>query len=192
MCIDCNEVGFLKKNVKAICSIGQSAKKAADRTKGYIGEKGIGFKSVFKVADIVYISSGTFQFKLDRQKTLGMIAPILEAFPQEQRRQDETQILLKLKGEAELNNINKELDDVQPQLLIFLRKLTKLRIYTPSRRVQFTTERIASNPGFAGGETITTRMRGKINGKYELEYITDILSYAIRYKISQRMNTDLE
>ena len=42
MCIDCNEVGFSKKNVKAICSIGQSTKKAADRTKGFIGERELG------------------------------------------------------------------------------------------------------------------------------------------------------
>ena len=83
-CIDCNEAGFTKENVKAICSIGQSTKKAIDRKKGFIGEKGIGFKSVFKVADVVHISSGPFQFKLDRRETLGMIAPILESFPSTQ------------------------------------------------------------------------------------------------------------
>src|SRR5438874_1854922 len=38
-----NEAGFEEPNVRALCSIGQSSKKKA---AGYIGEKGIGFKSV--------------------------------------------------------------------------------------------------------------------------------------------------
>ena len=39
-----NEVGFQLSNVQSLCSVGQSTKN--DRSQGYIGEKGIGFKSV--------------------------------------------------------------------------------------------------------------------------------------------------
>ena len=42
-----NEVGFAERNVLAICSMGESTKQASDA--GYIGNKGIGFKSVFKL-----------------------------------------------------------------------------------------------------------------------------------------------
>ena len=41
-----NELGFNKRNVDALCSVGDTTKSKQD---GYIGEKGIGFKSVFLV-----------------------------------------------------------------------------------------------------------------------------------------------
>ena len=42
-----NERGFSAENIRALCDIGNSTKKGANR--GYIGNKGIGFKSVFRV-----------------------------------------------------------------------------------------------------------------------------------------------
>jgi hypothetical protein len=38
--VKCNEVGFVEKNVRAICSVGKSHKK---KTIGFIGHKGIGY-----------------------------------------------------------------------------------------------------------------------------------------------------
>ncbi len=49
-------------------------------SEGFIGEKGIGFKSVFKVANVVHVASGHYQFKLDRREPLGMILPRLSTF----------------------------------------------------------------------------------------------------------------
>lgn len=43
-----NEQGFSVENIKALCDIGNSTKKRSGA--GYIGHKGIGFKSVFRVA----------------------------------------------------------------------------------------------------------------------------------------------
>lgn len=57
--VDSNEDGFTENDVRAICSIHQSSKK---QTGGYIGHKGIGFTSVFKVAYKVSIQSGPFCF----------------------------------------------------------------------------------------------------------------------------------
>lgn len=42
-----NEVGFSADNIRALCDIGNSTKKGS--SAGYIGHKGIGFKSVFRV-----------------------------------------------------------------------------------------------------------------------------------------------
>jgi hypothetical protein len=42
-----NERGFSAKNMRALCDIGNSTKKGS--SAGYIGKKGIGFKSVFRV-----------------------------------------------------------------------------------------------------------------------------------------------
>lgn len=42
-----NEQGFSAHNIRALCDVGNSTKKGT--TAGYIGQKGIGFKSVFRV-----------------------------------------------------------------------------------------------------------------------------------------------
>lgn len=42
-----NESGFSAENIRALCDIGSSTKKGSNQ--GYIGNKGIGFKSVFRV-----------------------------------------------------------------------------------------------------------------------------------------------
>ena len=43
-----NEVGFTPANMKALCDVGNSTKSGSGA--GYIGHKGIGFKSVFRVS----------------------------------------------------------------------------------------------------------------------------------------------
>lgn len=42
-----NEVGFSANNIRALCDVGNSTKMG--HNAGYIGKKGIGFKSVFRV-----------------------------------------------------------------------------------------------------------------------------------------------
>ena len=58
-----NETGFSEKNIRAICDVGKSTK---DRnSSGYIGQKGIGFKSVFRITEQPEIHSGGFHIKFD-------------------------------------------------------------------------------------------------------------------------------
>lgn len=45
-----NEQGFSAQNIRALCDVGNSTKKGSN--VGYIGQKGIGFKSVFRVGDL--------------------------------------------------------------------------------------------------------------------------------------------
>ncbi|TGO13902.1 hypothetical protein BTUL_0061g00190 [Botrytis tulipae] len=63
--IDSNEDGFTQRDIKAICSIGESTKASI---QGYIGEKGIGFKSVFNVAYKVHIQSEPYSFAFEYRK----------------------------------------------------------------------------------------------------------------------------
>lgn len=181
--VDCNEVGFDKANVEALCRIGASTKKEKERTKGYIGEKGIGFKSIFKVADTVYISSMGYAFKFNRRGVLGMIVPIIEAFPPEHLKVGQTQTFLEIKGYAEFNDIRTELKKLEPQILIFLRKICKLVIYTRlmgERR--FEIRRLNQDGNFDGKETaILTSICSKGNKNTEDRYI-----------IVRRMETTLE
>ena len=44
-----NELGFIAKNIRDLCDVSNSTKKGSNA--GYIGQKGIGFKSVFWVTD---------------------------------------------------------------------------------------------------------------------------------------------
>ncbi|GFH15830.1 DUF3883 domain-containing protein [Haematococcus lacustris] len=44
-----NEVGFSEANLRALCDVGRSTKA---NVSGYIGQKGIGFKSVFRVREV--------------------------------------------------------------------------------------------------------------------------------------------
>ena len=60
----CNEKGFTPENVFAICYAAASTKERRKSAKTFIGEKGIGFKSIFAVAESVEIHSGDYHFEL--------------------------------------------------------------------------------------------------------------------------------
>ncbi|CAD7944061.1 unnamed protein product, partial [Amoebophrya sp. A120] len=62
------ELGFREKDVRALCDIAQSTKK----NKKFIGHKGVGFKSVFKVTSTPVIHSGEFSFHFDANALNGL------------------------------------------------------------------------------------------------------------------------
>lgn len=68
------QVGFSEQNVRALCDVGNSTKQ---HKVGYIGQKGIGFKSVFKVTDVAEIHSNGFHISFDliQHQSLGYILP---------------------------------------------------------------------------------------------------------------------
>ena len=69
-----NEVGFFERHIRTICNVGQSTKKA--NQSGYIGQKGIGFKSVFRISDTPHVHSNGFHFMFDiRSGPVGYILP---------------------------------------------------------------------------------------------------------------------
>ncbi|KAJ7655660.1 hypothetical protein DFH06DRAFT_1046179 [Mycena polygramma] len=135
-----NETGFRENQVRAICRIGTSTKNSS---LGYIGEKGIGFKSVFKVADKVFISSGPYKFFFDKLLELGMLTPCwAEDCP---GLKDWTQFTLHLSDEIDKEHLEGYLRDVDPTLLMFLRKLRRLDIRLND--ASFVVERLDSDSG---------------------------------------------
>ncbi|CAL4936546.1 unnamed protein product [Urochloa decumbens] len=69
-----NERGFSAENIRALCDIGNSTKKGSNQ--GYIGNKGIGFKSVFRVTDAPEIHSNGFHVKFDiTDGQIGFVLP---------------------------------------------------------------------------------------------------------------------
>lgn len=125
--IDSNENGFTIPDVKAICSTGDSTKAVV---QGFIGEKGIGFKSVFRVASKVHIQSGPFSFYFLHENDgdgLGMVTPINEEhtyLPNDVR----TRISLTIKESVDFRDIKSEIDDIPDTLLLFLKKLRSITI----------------------------------------------------------------
>jgi hypothetical protein len=113
--------------VEALCRVGQSTKKGGDNVTRYVGEKGIGFKSVFKAADVVWISSGNYSFKFDKNEQLGMIAPIWEAFPVAVK-PGFTSLYLKLSDGYNRRGLVDELRSLDSRLLIFLRRLRSITV----------------------------------------------------------------
>ncbi|TKY59983.1 hypothetical protein E2542_SST17078 [Spatholobus suberectus] len=69
-----NERGFSAQNMRALCDVGNSTKKGSNA--GYIGKKGIGFKSVFRVTDAPEIHSNGFHVKFDiSEGQIGFVLP---------------------------------------------------------------------------------------------------------------------
>ncbi|RSM05119.1 hypothetical protein CDV31_009753 [Fusarium ambrosium] len=126
-----NETGFTRSNVEAICRIGKSSKVKLDGRRS-IGEKGIGFKSVFKVASTVWISSRGYSFKFDKDRPLGMITPIWEELPQEQLSnggsEGGTFMRLQLSHDCDREQLRKEITSFDPNILIFLRTLKEITL----------------------------------------------------------------
>lgn len=133
--VDCNEDGFSGANLRAICAVGQSSKTAA---QGYIGEKGIGFKSVFKVAWKVHIQSGNFSFAFKHRpggSGMGMISPEWEE-PVYELQGPLTRMTFSLHDDGDADegrieqrrNIIDQLHDLQPAMLLFLKNLKRIEI----------------------------------------------------------------
>lgn len=128
--VDSNEDGFTAANVKAICQVGGSTKTRTDAAQYYIGEKGIGFKSVFMVASRVYIQSGPFSFFFEHEEGdtgIGMIAPEYEK-PKETLEDPLTRMTLSLIKGIDETALHQQFRDLPDTLLLFLRQLGSISI----------------------------------------------------------------
>lgn len=157
--VNCNERGFTEENVKSICRVKQSTKAQKD---GYIGEKGIGFKSVFRVADVVFIASGGYSFSFDAMRVLGMISPMNEPYPSPHRISGWTQIYLRLKTKAGdtgnvASTIEEQLRAIDGRLLVFLRKLKSISIRVDLPSSQWQRFLKCKNHTQHGGEAVQLR-----------------------------------
>ena len=128
--VDSNEDGFTAANVTAICKIGMSTKsKTASADHGFIGEKGIGFKSVFKIARKVHIKSEPYSFSFSydpnsRASGLGMITPICENYAD--MPSSGTQFVLTTIEDTSFEDLKTDFENIPDTLLLFLRSLEVL------------------------------------------------------------------
>jgi hypothetical protein len=126
-----NEIGFSDENVDAICAVGETTK---EKHRGYIGEKGIGFKSVFRVTTTPYIFSNGYYFRFieeDEATGIGYIVPYwVENIPEVIKPSMTTIILPLDKSDFSYSKIEEMLRDIEPETILFLSKLKDLNIKT--------------------------------------------------------------
>lgn len=130
-----NEQGFLPENVRSLAAVGDSTKKKSEAS-GYIGEKGIGFKSVFRVTDEPHIFSGPFRFKFKKptlEEPTGYIHPHwISTLPNGLRPGFTSIFLPLLPGKAEA--VAAQLELVAPETLLFLKRIRTLHL-GPNRKI---------------------------------------------------------
>jgi len=123
-----NENGFSEKHVQALCDVANSTK---TKKMGYIGEKGIGFKSVFRISHTPQIFSNGFRFELrgnDKEFPLSYIVPYwIENVPNYVDL-DLTNIVLPLREDIS-EDFFKKFQELDPTLILFLRKLKRIEIH---------------------------------------------------------------
>lgn len=171
--IDCNEVGFRSTNVEAICSLSESSKPKAENPSSTTGEKGIGFKSVFDVANVVWIRSGHYSFKFvnDEAKALSMIAPYWASFPEDDHRLSRhTSLLLELSPKCDRRLLLERLKSIDPDTALFLRnlKVIKIEVNKEGRKPWKTSIKRLDDSQPEGDMFIRTIEKGKKSVSYYL------------------------
>lgn len=126
--VDSNETGFTQRNIEAISKINDSTK---SRKSGFIGEKGIGFKSVFRVAWKVHIHSEPYSFAFihhEGDNGMGMVTPLNEEYLDDVPEDIQTRMILYFRDNTVADSVEKELRDLPNTLLLFLDKLKRLSV----------------------------------------------------------------
>jgi len=144
LCVFNNETGFAEANVRAISKIGKSTKTDSGAS-GFIGEKGIGFKSVFQITSSPHIFSNGFQFKFvekDPIAKLGYIVPYwIEDTPEIVGiHYDYTTALLLPLKHGEFKGVKAELEKFEAETILFLSKLHRLEIRTDDSHIDIKKE----------------------------------------------------
>lgn len=128
--VDSNQTGFNEKDIDAICSVGYSTKinqPQSMQSKQSIGEKGIGFKSVFRVANRVWLSSQNYSIRWDRSARFGAIVPEWAKFPQCVA-DGQTSFLCELDRNEQEEQILNDLENFDASLVLFLNKIRRVDI----------------------------------------------------------------
>lgn len=128
-----NQIGFSGDDIEAICAVGSSTKKSETGTNSSIGEKGIGFKSVFRVADLVWLSSRGYHIKWDRNRKFGVLAPEWwdardwpdPAYPQVG---GQTSFCMRIPQIQDQEQVDVDLRKFDSALLLFLNKLRRVEL----------------------------------------------------------------
>jgi hypothetical protein len=127
-----NECGFEEPNIRAICDVGKSTK--GKHKFGYIGQKGIGFKSIFRVTNRPEIHSNGYHICFDvKSGPMGFILPHwIQDANEGNIKAWTTKIMLPLKesmiGDGSSQALGNRFHDIHPSLLLFLHRLRSITV----------------------------------------------------------------
>ncbi|CAK9005017.1 unnamed protein product [Durusdinium trenchii] len=143
--IEHNETGFRDFNLKALCDIAQSTK--AGGARKFIGAKGIGFKSVFCATTTPVVHSGLYHCHFDSEalEGLGYLIPFPLTRPSGFK--TGTRLVLPLYEQSMVEKCRRVVEDLKPELLLFLRKLEKITIVDHVLNVKKTIQKFIDEEG---------------------------------------------
>jgi hypothetical protein len=153
-----NEDGFKRANIEALCASG----KITDNDD-QIGEKGLGFKAVFSVAEEVQIQSGLWSLCFKHRKGeagLGMVTP-LDAVPEILPSDVTTRITLRYSDEAKQNypHLLEAIQDLPDTTILFLQKLRRIHIEVSKSAIQNEKISYAKQYGIKARQCTITRTK---------------------------------
>jgi hypothetical protein len=173
LCVLNDETGFEQKHVESLCDIGNSTKQG--NREGYIGEKGIGFKSVFLISDRPHIISNGYSFHFRRddcQAGLGYIVPHWDEHVPPVAETSPTAILLPLRSASGVD-VAKQLADIEPECILFLRRLRRIELVSAATGLNRTV-RCSGTDGFCDLDADSTRTSYFVHRKeHSCEHIHD-------------------
>lgn len=111
--------------MESLCAVGCSSKAGQNDT---IGEKGIGFKSIFKIADVVTIHSGVYSFRLDTRPPLGNVGMVLPIWLDQTQDFPRTSITLQFKADLDVSKLRQHLASFDFTFLLFTRKIKVINL----------------------------------------------------------------
>jgi hypothetical protein len=187
-----NEVGFNEENVRALCDVRKSTKKKVD---GYVGEKGIGFKSVFKVSKSPEIHSNGYHFRFHTSKSkkkalLGYILPELIEDISEEIDSNLTNIVLPF-PKKNYSKFSEQLSDIQPDLLLFLKKLKTIQIIDEVEGTEVVFKKKTKSGGFVELiEETTDNWSNKSEENHYYRLFSETISVPKKYATGERVNVE--
>lgn len=161
-----NEIGFNEENIRSICKFSSSSKKG-HKNLGFIGEKGLGFKSVFAISSLPAIFSNNYQFYFKEGEysiPYWISDQELKKYPTGFIKKNSTNIYLKYKDKLPNKyDINKEITEIEPTVILFLKKLSKIEIHQHNKLVMSVSKE-SSNAGIFRFDKI--KSGNNFNGYY--------------------------
>lgn len=152
--LEYNEKGFTVEDVIAITGTGSSTKSSKKHNaNSFIGEKGIGFKSVFALASEVQIDSYPWHFKLHKDKCI--VPDII--YNSSSTSSEGTKLRIKFTDKTMVDIIYKELQRYvsgEVESFLFLQKLAKFNL-VDIRQNNNEKKGIAIHPQNRNGDTLT-------------------------------------
>jgi hypothetical protein len=135
-----NQDGFTAADIRSICVMASGSKIA--KKDQFIGEKGLGFRSVFKITNTPCISSNGYQFYFDKQKSYEkpfLLKDYPKVLPKKFIKYENTAIFLPY---SITPNEIKELEDdfktkIKPELILFLKKLNSISVIKNNNKFMF-------------------------------------------------------